>query len=168
MRFLCLHRPTQGFTKRANVSLCGAPSRSIIVDPASYMSDPATPTDILSQIFELVVAHRPASLYTIRSVTRNCFETAAITPGLWSNFTLSHKIHFKDVEYVRVHLQNAGGPPLDISISLHEELQDADIPAIPLLRQRQVLEVAHPGHAVSGGLAEDYRWDWRGSVCPYP
>jgi len=92
------------------------------------MSDPATPTDILSQIFELVVAIRTASLYTIRSVNRNWFETAAITPRLWSNLTLSH--------FIRVHIQNPGGLPHDISISPPEELQGADIPAIPLLRQR--------------------------------
>ena len=98
------------------------------------MSD--TPTDILSQIFELAVAIRPSFLCTIRSVNRNWFQTAAITPRLWSNLTLSHKIHFIDIEYVRVHLQNAGGLPLDISISLPEELQDADIPAISLLRER--------------------------------
>ena len=98
------------------------------------MSD--TPTDILSQIFELAIAIRPSSLYTIRSVNRNWFQTAAITPKLWSNLILSHKIHFIDVEYVRVHLQNAGGLPLDISISLPEDLQDADIPVIPLLRER--------------------------------
>ena len=98
------------------------------------MSD--TPTDILSLIFELAIAIRPSSLYTIRSVNRNWFQTAAITPKLWSNLILSHKIHFIDVEYVRVHLQNAGGLPLDISISLPEDLQDADIPVIPLLRER--------------------------------
>jgi len=35
-----------------------------------------------------------------------------------------------------VHIQNPGGLPHDISISPPEELQGADVPAIPLLRQR--------------------------------
>ena len=78
-------------------------------------------------------------MHTTRCVNRNWSQTVAIIPKLptLSQITTGiNKIHYIDVEYVRVHLQDAGGLPLYTSISLLEEFKDADIPAIPLLRQR--------------------------------
>ncbi|KAF8956263.1 hypothetical protein BDZ97DRAFT_1852529 [Flammula alnicola] len=102
------------------------------------MSDPTLSLnrDVLSQVFETAVDAKPSSLSTIRSVNREWFETAGKTPKLWSKLDLDRTIHFIDPEYVRLHLQNSGGIPLDITITLPDDLPyDTDIPVIGQLRK---------------------------------
>lgn len=101
------------------------------------MSNPDIPTDVLSHILETAVGAEPSNLYTVRSVNREWLETAAMTPKLWSTISLSRKIHFTDAEYLRLHLQNAGDLPLEIEITLDEDLPNRnDSPILALLRER--------------------------------
>ncbi|GLB43265.1 hypothetical protein LshimejAT787_1301660 [Lyophyllum shimeji] len=93
-------------------------------------------TDVLSRIFETAVEADPSSLSTIRSVNCEWFATAGKTPKLWSKLNLNRKIRFTDPEYVRLHLQNSGEIPLNITITLPEDLPyDTDIPALGELRK---------------------------------
>ena len=91
--------------------------------------------DLLSYIFEISFDDDPSSLTAIRSVNREWFETAENTPRLWSKFDLNRKIHFTDPAYARLHIQNAGGIPLDITITLPDDVLYKDnIPVISELR----------------------------------
>ena len=92
-------------------------------------------SDVLSHVFKTVIDDDPSSLPAIRAVNREWFETADNTPRLWSKFDLHRKIHFTDPAYARLHIQNAGGIPLDITITLPDDVSYKDnIPVISELR----------------------------------
>ncbi|PPQ74809.1 hypothetical protein CVT26_004876 [Gymnopilus dilepis] len=93
-------------------------------------------SDILSVVFEKAIDSGYSSLSTIRSVNRAWFDIAGHTPTLWARLVLRQKVQFVDIEYARLHIQKSGATPLDVTVSLPDDLSyRTDMPALALLRR---------------------------------
>lgn len=92
--------------------------------------------DVLSQIFDTAINADLSSLFILRSVNCQWFKTVENLPKLWSRLKLYRKIHFIDPAYVCLHIQNSSRLPLDIDISLPEDVSyNSDLPSICELRK---------------------------------
>ena len=86
--------------------------------------------DILSLIFIEAIHTGSSSVLTLRLVNRAWYEITGRTPQLWTKLVLERKSHFTDLEYVQLYLQKSGTLPIDVHITLPDDVDFGEIEGV--------------------------------------
>ena len=86
--------------------------------------------DVLSLIFIEALHTGSSSLLTLQLVTRAWYEITGRIPQLWTRLVLNRKSHFINSKYAQLYLQNSGSLPIDIHITLPDDVDASEIDSV--------------------------------------
>jgi F-box-like len=94
--------------------------------------------DILSLIFIEALHTDSTSLLTLRLVNRTWYEITGRTPQLWTRLVLRRRSHFTDLKYAQLYLRKSGTLPIDIHITLPDDVDVSEIEGVSDLLRGQI------------------------------